>query len=155
MNIRIASTSDIDTLIKFRFAYLHDDVGKLEDEQVKQLNEQLPDYFRRHIGNDFTAYIAEEDGEDAAVVFFIRVEKPANTHFINGKTALLMNVYTIEKHRRKGIASAILKRIIADARAEGVTCIDLSATKMGKPLYIKNGFVERGKNSTEMRLEIK
>ena len=153
MIIRKATKSDIPTLVKFRFFYLLDDVGDLSRKQISQLNEQLPDYFERHIGNDFTAYLAEEDGEVVSVIFYIRIEKPANTHFINGQTAVLMNVYTIANYRRKGIASAILKQLIADARAEGVTCIDLSATPMGKPLYLKNGFIARG--NTEMRLELK
>jgi GNAT superfamily N-acetyltransferase len=154
MNIRTATKEDIELLIKFRFAYINDDMGPLTAEQTAELNERLPDYFERHIGKDFTAYIAEENGDPAAVIFYITLERPANTHFINGKTALLMNVYTKEEYRRRGFASAILKRIISDAKASGVTCIDLSATKMGKPLYIKNGFVERGNGSTEMRLEI-
>lgn len=155
MYIRTATKDDIELLVKFRFAYINDDMGPLSEEQVNKLNLQLPDYFERHIGKDFTAYIAEENGEPAAVIFYITVERPANTHFINGKTALLMNVYTMEEYRRRGAATMILKRIIADAKADGVTCIDLSATRMGKPLYLKNGFVERGNGSTEMRLEIK
>ncbi|MCD7731314.1 MAG: GNAT family N-acetyltransferase [Oscillospiraceae bacterium] len=153
MNIRKATKDDIDLLIKFRFAYINDDMGPLSAEQVDELNRQLPDYFIRHIGSDFTAYIAEENGIPAAVIFYITIEKPANTHFINGKTAVLMNVYTMEEFRRRGAATMILRRIISDARADGVTCIDLSATKMGKPLYLKNGFVERG--NTEMRLELR
>ncbi len=152
MIIRKAVKDDIPTLIEFRFAYLNDDVGPLSDEQVEKLNRQLPDYFSRHIGQDFTAYIADNNGEAAAVIFYITIEKPANTHFINGKTAVLMNVYTKEKYRRQGVATSILRQLIEDAKAEGVTCIDLSATKMGKPLYLKNGFVERG--NTEMRLEL-
>ena len=150
MIIRKATKDDISTLIEFRFLYLRDDVGELSEAQTAHLNEQLPDYFERHIGNDFTAYMAEENGEVAAVIFYIRIEKPDNTHFINGKTAVLMNVYTKEAYRRKGIASQILTQLISDAKAEGVTCIDLSATPMGKPLYIKNGFIARG--NTEMRL---
>ena len=155
MIIRKATKDDIDTLIKFRFAYLNDDVGELSDEQTEKLNAQLPDYFNRHIGADFNAYLAEENGVTAAVIFYITLEKPANTHFINGKTAMLMNVFTKAEFRRKGIASMLLKRIISDAGADGVTCIDLSATKMGKPLYLKNGFTVRGNGNTEMRLEIK
>lgn len=152
MEIRTATAEDIELLVRFRFAYINDDMGPLSKEQTDELNRQLPDYFRRHIGKDFTAYIAEENGSPAAVIFYITVERPANTHFLNGQTALLMNVYTMEKFRRKGLATAILRRIISDAREQGVTCIDLSATKMGKPLYLKNGFIERG--NTEMRLEL-
>lgn len=152
MEIRTATTADIELLVRFRFAYINDDMGPLSKEQTDDLNRQLPDYFRRHLGKDFTAYIAEENGLPAAVIFYITVERPANTHFLNGKTALLMNVYTMEEFRRQGAATAILRRIISDARKQGVTCIDLSATKMGKPLYLNNGFIERG--NTEMRLEL-
>lgn len=153
MEIRTATVDDIKLLTRFRFAYIKDDMGPLDKAQEESLNRQLPDYFRRHIGRDFTAYIAEVNKVPAAVIFYITVERPANTHFLNGKTALLMNVYTMEEFRRQGIASAILHRIIDDARKQGVTCIDLSATRMGKPLYLKNGFYERG--NSEMRLEIK
>lgn len=154
MIIRKATREDIPTLIKFRFAYLTDDVGPLSEEQTALLNTQLPDYFNRHIGEDFSAYMADDNGTIAAVIFYITIEKPANTHFINGKTAVLMNVYTKEEYRRQGVASKILQKLISDAKADGVTCIDLSATRMGRPLYQKNGFVERGNGSTEMRLEL-
>lgn len=152
VTIRTADMSDIDTLIKFRFFYQTDIEGKLTEEKTEALNAQLPEYFRKHIGRDFTAYLAEVDGETAASVFMVRLEKPASVHFLSGKTCYLMNVYTVKEYRCKGIASMLLDRLIADARAEGITCIDLSATEMGKPVYLKKGFTERG--NTEMRMEL-
>lgn len=150
--IRTANKSDIDTLIKFRFFYQTDIEGRLTEEQTKRLNAQLPGYFERHIGRDFTAYLAEDNGETVATVFMVRLEKPASVHFLSGSTCYLMNVFTVKEYRCQGIASRLLDRLIADARAEGITCIDLSATDMGKPLYLKKGFIERG--NTEMRMEI-
>ena len=63
-----------------------------------------------------------------------------------------MNVYTVKEYRCMGIASMLLDRLISDAKSEGITCIDLSATEMGKPLYLKKGFIERG--NTDMRMEL-
>ena len=151
--VRVADRSDIDTLVRFRFLYQTDAEGELSEKQKSSLAAQLPGYFDRHIGNDFTAYLAEADGEAVATIFMVRLEKPASVHFLNGKTCYLMNVYTAENYRRQGIASMLLDRLISDARAEGITCIDLSATTMGKPVYLKKGFIERG--NTEMRLELK
>ena len=153
ITIRTADNSDIETLVKFRFLYQSDAEGGLTEKQKKSLSEQLPGYFERHMGNDFTAYLAESDGEAVATIFMVRLEKPASVHFLNGKTCYLMNVYTEENFRRQGIASMLLERLISDARTEGITCIDLSATPMGKPVYLKKGFIERG--NTEMRLELK
>lgn len=152
ITVRTAERSDIDTLIKFRFFYQTDIEGKLTEEQTEKLNAQLPAYFEKHIGNDLTAYLAEADGEVAATIFMVRLEKPASVHFLSGKTCYLMNVYTVKEYRCMGIASMLLDRLIADAKSEGITCIDLSATEMGKPLYLKKGFIERG--NTEMRMKL-
>ena len=152
ITVRTAEKSDIDTLIKFRVFSQTDIEGKLTDEQTEKLNAQLPAYFEKHIGNDLTAYLAEVDGEVAATIFMVRLEKPASVHFLSGKTCYLMNVYTVKEYRCMGIASMLLDRLIADARAEEITCIDLSATEMGKPLYLKKGFIERG--NTEMRMKL-
>ena len=152
ITVRTAEKSDIDTLIKFRFFYQTDIEGNLTEEQRSKLNAQLPMYFEKHIGNDLTAYLAEVDGEVAATIFMVRLEKPASVRFLSGKTCYLMNVYTVKEYRCMGIASMLLDRLISDAKSEGITCIDLSATEMGKPLYLKKGFIERG--NTEMRMEL-
>ena len=152
ITVRTADKNDIETLVKFRFLYMTDVEGELSEKQVNALNEQLPVYFEKHIGQDFTAYLAEDNGKPVAVIFMVRLEKPASVHFLSGSTCYLMNVYTDFEYRRMGIASQILDRLIADARAEGITCIDLSATEMGRHVYLKKGFVARG--NTEMRMEL-
>ncbi len=152
ITIRTAEKSDIETLVKFRFMYMTDVEGELSEYQKAALNSQLPEYFDKHIGLDFSAYLAEDNGKAVSVIFMVRLEKPASVHFLSGSTCYLMNVYTDSEYRRLGIASQILDRLIADAKSEGITCIDLSATEMGKHVYLKKGFIERG--NTEMRMEL-
>lgn len=152
IKIKTADMSDINTLVELRFLYHTAATGELTEEQTAKLGIQLPDYFKRHIGKDFTAYLAEVGNNTAATIFMVRLEKPAGIYFLSGKTCYLMNVYTKPEYRRMGIASMLLDRLIADAKAEGITCIDLSATPMGKPLYLKKGFIERG--NTEMRMRL-
>ncbi|MBQ5317685.1 MAG: GNAT family N-acetyltransferase [Oscillospiraceae bacterium] len=152
ITIRTATKKDIETLVKFRFMYMTDVEGELSEKQVNALNSQLPDYFATHMDKDFTAYLAEDNGKAVSVIFMVRLEKPASVHFLSGSTCYLMNVYTVSTYRRLGIASQILDRLISDAKSEGITCIDLSATEMGKHVYLKKGFIERG--NTEMRMEL-
>ncbi len=152
ITVRTANKNDIATLVRFRFLYMTDVEGELSENQKMALNSQLPEYFDKHIGQDFTAYIAEDDGKAVSVIFMVRLEKPASVHFLSGSTCYLMNVYTESEYRRLGIASKILDHLIADAKSEGITCIDLSATEMGKHVYLKKGFIERG--NTEMRMEL-
>jgi GNAT superfamily N-acetyltransferase len=153
MDIKIAVRDDIETLLKFRLAYLREAFAGADYDEA-EITAALRDYFNRNIGGAFTAYIAQIDGESVSVIFLVRVEKPANLNFLNGKTAMLMNVCTLKRYRRRGIADALLKRVISDAKAEAISCIDLTATEMGKALYEKNGFRELDGNSSEMRLKL-
>lgn len=58
----------------------------------------------------------------------------------SGKRAHLMNVYTEEHYRRRGIAKHLVNMLIGDARAHGATEISLDATESGRPLYESMGF---------------
>ena len=59
---------------------------------------------------------------------------------MTGKEAYIMNMYTKPKWRKKGIGSAILEKLIDEARNRGIEAIKLHATPKGRPLYEKFGF---------------
>ncbi|MDR0947291.1 MAG: GNAT family N-acetyltransferase [Ruminococcus sp.] len=147
-----ADISMLNTLIEFRLNYLNS-IKSLTDEQKSAVILQLKDYFPRRLGTDCHCFLLYVDGVCVSSVYFIDCEKPAGTKFINGKTAMLMNVVTLPEHRKKGYASKLLEHVIEFAKQRGISCIDLSATEMGQPLYKKHGFYCRG--NSEMRLQIK
>ena len=72
--------------------------------------------------------------------------------FITGITGTLLNVLTYPEHRRKGIATKVIGKIIDEAKKVGVSHINLSATSDGKYLYEKMGFKES--NYTTMGLKL-
>ena len=59
---------------------------------------------------------------------------------LNGKTGLLLNVYTLKAYRHKGLAYSLLTKLIEDAKRLGVGKIQLDYTDDGYPLYKKIGF---------------
>lgn len=158
MNItyRKATIEDIEILIKLRFDYLTDDKERnLTDSEITAITMQLRDYISREIGNKFAAYIAEIDNEIVSTVFMAIAEMPANTSFITGKTATVLNVFTYPAYRKKGIATHLLKMMIEDAKNMKISYLDLSASKSGKPLYEKLGFVCKDSlKYTEMKLRL-
>lgn len=81
-------------------------------------------------------------------------EKPANTDCITGKTATILNVFTYPEYRRKGIAAKLLNMAISEAKAMNISCLELSATDSGRPLYEKLGFVLKQTKYPEMRLRL-
>ena len=62
-------------------------------------------------------------------------------HNVTGKKAYIMNMYTHPEYRRKGIAYRVLQLLTEDAEERGVGYITLEATKAGRYLYEKFGFV--------------
>ena len=139
-----AGKADIAELAELRLAYLHADFGDFSAENEARIAAQLPGYFERHLGEDLIGYVARdtESGRIVSVILLLVTEKPASLSFVDGWTGALLNVYTRPEARRQGIASELLQRMLADARARGIDRIDLKATKAGHGLYLKNGFVD-------------
>ena len=71
-------------------------------------------------------------------------------HNPTGHCAYIMNMYVRPAYRRRGIATAMLDVLVADARRQGVGRIGLEATDMGRPLYERYGFIRPGRDGAAM-----
>lgn len=156
MNItyRIATKADIDKLLKLRIDYLTEDRGYVSNNDKEAVLKQLKEYYAKSIGNSFFAVLAEKDNEIIATAFLVISEKPANPAFITGKIGTVLNVFTYPEHRKQGVATTLLNTIIEISKQKDLSFIELSATKSGKPLYEKLGFLVKQSNYTEMKLTL-
>jgi GNAT superfamily N-acetyltransferase len=62
--------------------------------------------------------------------------------FCRGGMGGIYNMCTMPECRGRGVATAILARILADAPALGCSYVGLTPTSMGRPLYERLGFLE-------------
>ncbi|MBE6829383.1 MAG: GNAT family N-acetyltransferase [Ruminococcaceae bacterium] len=151
--------------MEYRRATIHD-VGQLAGIRVEMRNErENPQnsgtaefyantyrYFEQHLANDsFVAWVAVQDEEIIATSGIVFYSIPPVYSNITGSVAYIMNMYTKPAHRNKGIASALLSRLLEETRVRNCTKITLNASEMGKPLYEKYGFQE-AKNNMEYSL---
>ncbi len=150
MEFRLAAQDDIDHIINMRMQYLKEINQKLTDKEKSALLSHLPGYYQKHMSKDFFAYLAMDGDIPASTVFLLIIERPANLHFITGKTAILLNVYTSPDYRKRGLASVLLGMAVADAKTMNVSSIELQATDMGVPLYEKFGFTHKQSQYTFM-----
>ena len=147
LEYRDATLDDLNHVIDMRIAYLKEVNTKISDKEMGTL---LPDYYRRHLERDFFAYLAIEDGVPVSAVYLMVIERPANLAFITGKTGILLNVYTIPGHRKRGYASVLLHMAMEKAKQLNVANIELQATDMGIPVYEKLGFRHKQSQYTFM-----
>lgn len=150
MDFRLAGLDDLDHVINMRMQYLREINQKLSDKEKGALLNHLPGYYQKHMNNDFFAYLAMDGDTPASTVFLLVIERPATLHFITGKTAILLNVYTCPEYRKRGLASVLLDMAVADAKKMNVSNIELQATDMGVPLYEKLGFKHKQSQYTYM-----
>ena len=148
-----ATVADIDELIELRLAYLTDDFGELDGEQVLQLREVLPGYFQWHLQRDLLAFVARDDeGCMVSCAWLLLVEKPPSPRFPNGRTGVLFNVYTRPAWRRRGLARQVMGALIEESYQRQLDVIELHATDDGYPLYRSLGFADDSNTHKAMRM---
>ena len=142
MTAEYAGISDIDDLVKMRLSFLREDRGFLEDAEAEAIQKSLPGYFRTHLDRDLFVYVVRESQSIVSCAFLLIVEKPMSPAFINGRTGMVLNVYTCPSYRRKGCAKRIMEALLSEAKKMEISVIELKATEDGYPLYRSVGFME-------------
>lgn len=149
--IRLAEEKDIPELVRLRLAYLEDDnEAPLPMDKAAAVAQQLPVYFAKHMGEDCFVFVAEAEGHLVSNVILCCMEKPANLSFPSGKSGTVLGVYTEPAFRGQGCATALMTALNEKADALGLDIVKLSASRMGKPVYEKVGFVVSETHFTEM-----
>lgn len=138
MEYRVTDANDIDMLMDVRLSMLRI-VSDLPADYI--FDDELVVSSRRYfLEGDQTTVVAVDDGRCVACASMSYIEIMPTFSHPSGKRAHLMNVYTEESYRRRGIARQLVNMLIGDARAHGATEISLDATESGRPLYESVGF---------------
>ncbi len=142
MNVEKAGTQDIDALVAMRLGYLIEDNGGLDAQDLATIKGDLPGYFRTHLDKDLLVYVVRDGQAIVSCAFLLIVEKPMSPAFINGRTGVVLNVFTCPPYRRRGYARAIMEALLSEAREREISVIELKATDDGYPLYRSVGFTD-------------
>ena len=145
---RRLTEGDLDVFIDMRIRQLREEGAK---EQI-DLRPALRAYYEKHLADHtFVSWLAEEDSVIVATSGMSFVEKPPYFGCPSGRIGLLSSMYTKAEYRRRGIATALLTRVVEDARAYGCGTVQITASDMGVRLYTAFGFV---KNSNFMQYNL-
>ena len=141
MDFRFATQDDVELLAKLRIEMRKErETVRLAVSEEEFLRANI-DYFREFIGNGhYCGIIVEENGEVAATGGMCFHNHPPSYSIPNGKSAYLLNVYTLPAFRHRGIAGKIVEILVEEAEKKGCCKAYLNASKMGKSVYQKFGF---------------
>lgn len=141
----IATAVDSDALASSRVAFLTELLGPQEDAAAERLARELSAYFRKAVpAQQYVGLIARQNGQLAATGGMVFREQPGSFKNPTGKTAYILNMYTLPEFRRRGISTAIMEQLMDIARSKGYNSFELHATPDGEPVYQKLGFNKHG-----------
>lgn len=67
-------------------------------------------------------------------------------------SAYVMNMYVAPQHRRRGLAGALMRKMLDVIRSKGMNSVKLHAAPMGRAIYDRLGFAES--SNPELRLSL-
>ena len=147
---RRATLKDVDPLVALRLKFLAEISGASESDPI--LRASLAEYFSRMIpSNEFVAFLAVEGSAIIATSGLVFHRHPPSNRNPTGREAYIMNMYTVPKYRRRGIATTLLKMLVDHARHSDCGKISMHALPQGRSIYLSAGFVPI---ETEMRLNL-
>ncbi len=139
--IRDAYLRDIEKIIEYRMKLLFE-LGKVEKEDgTSKLRDATRSYFINKIQTgEFRVWIAESAGDIIGMTCIQFIEHPPIYENIGGVEAHVMDVYTTNDWRGKGVATAILEQVIAHAKEHNAKRIVLNTIGTDTRIYEKLGF---------------
>lgn len=138
VELKLEEVRDITALMHWRTEVIQHVFGERPDEKLMGANRH---YYEEHIadGSHF-AIVASYGGADCgcgAVCFTDELPSPDNP---TGRCGYLMNIYVREPFRRRGVAHAIVERLIEESQNRACGKIYLETTDDGRPVYRSLGF---------------
>jgi GNAT superfamily N-acetyltransferase len=152
LHLRVATVRDLATLVRHRRKMWEE----LRDFSPAELDRHDVDYrrwVRREMARGKFLALVVDDGANRTVGsggLWLMPSQPRPGPLGRGEWPYILSMYTEPGYRGHGIASRIVRRMIAWSRARGYRRLVLHASRFGRPVYERLGF-EAG---SEMRLEL-
>ena len=141
MEYRLAVEEDIDELCRIRKQQLIDE----EISPSVDIDDELHRYFKDRLADgSLVEWLLTDNGTIVATGAIVFMQFPPTYTNRSGVKGYITNMYTADEYRGKGIATAMLHKLMDEARKRSVHKIWLGASKLGRPVYKKFGFVESG-----------
>ena len=138
MEFRRATRADVEPFVDVRMEFV---------QQIRtipnpaEFRQRTLAYIREHIElDDLLIYLALENGEIVSSCMACLYQTPPVPSCPTGRTAELLNVYTKQAFRRRGLAEQLIRMLFVQLRLREVEKVLLDYTEDGLPLYQKLGF---------------
>ncbi len=140
--LRHATLADAELITRQRHQMFADNDLASEARYAEMDRNFLPWVTERLADGRYLGLFMEENGAVLAAAGIFFMDFPP--HFLDPAPvrAYLMNFYTAPEARGRGFANHLLKACVDECQTRNVQVITLHASKFGKPIYEKFGFIQ-------------
>jgi GNAT superfamily N-acetyltransferase len=151
LTIRRASTADLEILVAHRRA-MFQDMGYSDHAALDSMSARFRVWLLEHMNSgEYHAWlVSARDGSIAAGAGLWLMDWPPHMIGQGARRGNILNVYTVESFRRRGLARALMDALLLWCRENGVDTVILHASPDGRSLYEAMGF----KPTNEMRFHL-
>lgn len=143
MLIKKIGIDKLDQLIDVRIKVLRSANKLSDDVDMEEIASNSYNYYKRGFQDDsFIIFFAYEEDKVIGCGGVSFYEVMSTFDYPNGRAAYIMNMYTEQNYRKKGIATKILDCLVNECLQRGIDRITLEASDMGLSVYEKYGFVK-------------
>lgn len=140
---RRVTEEDVEAWARMRAALLREYEGP-GAIPASELQASVSAWLRERLASPaFGAFVAVAEGVPVASGGISIYDVPPGPALFS-REAYVMSMYTLPEHRGRGFARAVLESMLDFARRAGsVGRVWLRASDMGRPIYLRSGFVAR------------
>jgi GNAT superfamily N-acetyltransferase len=150
IDYRLATAADVGELVRMREEFLR--VVDGEAGVGEGLAAAMREYFAAAVvSGEFVAYLAVAERKVVGASGLVWHRYPPSMVSMSGLRGHILNMYTVPGWRRRGIATELMRLLVAHAREKQCGRVTLRALPGAKRIYEGLGFVDVG---TEMKLEL-
>jgi GNAT superfamily N-acetyltransferase len=150
VKIREATSSDLPILLRHR-RLMWWDMGRRDEAALDVMEKAATEYFTQALREgSYRGFLAvDPNGEVIGGGGIVVSPWPGVLGQAHPRRAMILNLYVEREHRRRGVANALISRMVAWCRRSGFCSVALHASEDGRALYQRLGF----RPTNEMRLD--
>jgi GNAT superfamily N-acetyltransferase len=148
--VRTATAADAELIAQHRVRMFVDS-GQADGEAMTQMAANFVAWVRPRLEDGrYLGWLMVEGEAVVAGAGMWLVDFPPHWMDAEPVRAYLLNFYVEPASRGQGIAEQMLKLAVDEAQRRGIGVVSLHASKLGRPIYERNGFAE----TNEMMLRL-
>ncbi len=137
----MATVDDIDILVELRIKLLIEVKSDIVNYDWSDYSQALKTFYKDNLSNGkVIAFLAEVSKNIVAISIMYFYNVPPLLSNLDGKMALLTDMYTVPKYRNNGFGTILLNNVMEYTKKLGYKKVVLNSTDSGRKLYEKYGF---------------